>query len=76
MKSIGRDHYDDRAPMRSIYAGGLSDVFTACHDPLPSKMEDILLRLRKRDEADDTDDGTKNKKEAPRKRGQVQSSSN
>jgi hypothetical protein len=50
MKSVGRDHYDDRAPMRSIYAGGLQDVFAACHEPLPSKMEDLLHRLWDRDE--------------------------
>jgi hypothetical protein len=52
MKSIGRDHYDDRAPVSSIYAGGLRDVFAACHDPLPSKMEELIHRLREHDDSD------------------------
>ena len=53
MKSIGRDHYDERAPVSSIYAGGLRNVFAACHEPLPSKMEELIDRLREHEDPRD-----------------------
>jgi hypothetical protein len=46
MKRVGRDHYDSRDPIRSIYQGGLKSVFAACHDPLPEKMEELIHRLK------------------------------
>jgi hypothetical protein len=52
MNRVSRDHYDDRDPIRSTYEVGLRNVFAACHDPLPAKMEELLHRLRDRD--DDT----------------------
>ena len=45
MKRVSRNDYDSRDPIRSIYEGGLKSVFTACHEPLPDKMEDLIYRL-------------------------------
>lgn len=50
MENVDRNHYDPRDPVRSIYHGGLKNVFAACHDPLPSRMQELLERLQDREE--------------------------
>jgi hypothetical protein len=50
MKQVSKDHYDDRDPIRSTYEVGLRNVFAACHDPFPTKMEELLHRLQFLDE--------------------------
>jgi hypothetical protein len=49
MQRIDQSHFDTREPVRSTFAAGLRDVFVACHDPLPAKMEELLRRLQDRD---------------------------
>ena len=50
MKRVSRDHYDSRNPIWSIYQGGLKGVFTACLDPLPDKMKELIHRLKDYDQ--------------------------
>ena len=50
MQRIDQNHFDTREPVRSTFATGLRSVFGACHEPLPAKMEELLQRLRDRDE--------------------------
>ena len=45
MRHVHRNQFDSREPVRSIYEGGLREVFAACHAPLPPKMEQLLQRL-------------------------------
>jgi len=49
MKLIDHKHYDARDPVRSTYEGGLRQIFAACHDPLPPKMEELVHRLHESD---------------------------
>jgi hypothetical protein len=50
MKRVSRNDYDGRDPIRSIYEGGLKSVFSACHEPLPDKMEELIHRLQDYDQ--------------------------
>lgn len=54
MRQVSRDHYDDRDPIRSTYEVGLRDVFGACHDPLPARMEELIHRLQDHDDHSQT----------------------
>jgi len=57
MRYVERNHFDAQEPIRSIYQGGLRQLFAACHAPLPPRMEAMLHRLedgnRKDDHADE-----------------------
>ena len=55
MKRVSRYHYDVRDPLRSTYEGGLKNVFAACHDPLPEKMEELVHRLQEQPDGNDTE---------------------
>jgi hypothetical protein len=50
MQRIDQHYYDAREPVRSTFAAGLRDMFAACHDPLPPKMEELIRRLREHDD--------------------------
>jgi hypothetical protein len=52
MERIDHSHYDTRQPVRSTYEAGLRELFAACHDPLPPKMEELLHHLEHRDDLD------------------------
>jgi hypothetical protein len=49
MQRIDQHHYDAREPV-STFAAGLRDMFAACHDPLPAKMEELIRRLREHED--------------------------
>ena len=53
MRRVDRSDYDDRDPVRSTYEGGLKSVFAACHDPLPSRMQELLHCLEDRENRTD-----------------------
>ena len=52
MEHVDHKQYSRRGPTRFTYEGGLKNLFAACHDPMPSKMESLLRSLENLEEDD------------------------
>jgi hypothetical protein len=46
MERIDRAQYGKQPSPAAAYETGLKDAFAVCHDPLPSRMEELLRRLQ------------------------------
>ena len=46
MERIDRPQYGKRPSSTAAYEAGLKAAFMVCHDPLPSRMEELLERLQ------------------------------
>ena len=52
MEQVDHKHYSRQGPTRFTYEGGLKNLFAACHDPMPSKMERLLRSLESLEDND------------------------
>jgi len=50
MEQVDFKQYSRRGPTRFTYEGGLKNLFAACHQPMPSKMESLLKSLENYDD--------------------------
>jgi hypothetical protein len=46
MERVDQGHYGERYTMHAALHEGLCNLFPACHEPVPSEMEDLLHQLQ------------------------------
>ena len=46
MERVDRSRYGRQPSSTAAYEAGLKAAFTACHEPLPKRMEELLERLQ------------------------------
>jgi len=46
MERVDRSRYGKQPSSTSVYEAGLKAAFTACHEPLPKRIEELLERLQ------------------------------
>jgi len=46
MQRVQQNQFNVREPIRSTFEAGLRELFAACHEPLPARMEELLRRLQ------------------------------